>query len=214
MKLIVLNPNTTRAMTDAVVAEVRRYLPSDVRIEAMTADAGCAVIDSRETFAIGGDTALEMLGTIPAQTDAAILLACFGDPALDRLRQSTTMHVSSLAEAAIKHAFEQGRRFAIVTAGTAWIEMLEERVAECGASTLLAGVFALSENGKQMQANPPKFRAEVLRLSTIAADAGAEILILGGAAFAGLEFELDHRLVSLDPVQIAVGECMEALLPF
>ncbi len=202
-KLAVLNPNTTRQMTDAVVAEVLRHVAGGTEIVGMTAAAGPAVIDSPETFDAGARTALGMLSDVPADADA-ILLACFGDPGLAALRAAAAVPVVGLAEAAVGAALATGQRFAILTAGAAWVTMLQGCVADYGAAGLLTGVHALPGNGKVLKENPERFRAEVLRLSTVAADDGATMLILGGAAFAGLAFAVDRRLATMDVMGAAI----------
>ena len=202
-KLVVLNPNTTRAMTDAVVAAAMRQVSAGTRIVGMTPSEGPPVIDSRESFAAGARTALGMLREVPADADA-ILLACFGDPGLQALRLAAAVPVVGLAEAVIGEARAAGERFAIITAGANWVPMLQQCVAACGAADLLAGVHALAGNGRALRENPEIFRDEVLRLSTVAADDGARRLILGGAAFAGLDFAVDRRLTPMDVMGAAI----------
>lgn len=202
-KLAVLNPNTTRSMTDAVVAEAMQHVAVGTEVVGMTAAEGCAVIDSRASYAIGARTALAMLRDVPADADA-VLLACFGDPGLQELRRAATVPVVGLAEAVIAEAQGAGQRFAIITAGADWVAMLREYVSACGAAALLVDVYALAGNGKELRENPEFFRAEVLRRSTAAADAGATNLILGGAAFAGLGFTVDRRLTLMDVMGAAI----------
>ena len=49
MKLLVLNPNTTAAMTDKVVAEVQRLAGPGVTVRGVTARFGHEVIASRQS---------------------------------------------------------------------------------------------------------------------------------------------------------------------
>jgi Asp/Glu/hydantoin racemase len=203
MKLLVLNPNTTASMTDAVVAQALHHAPPGTEITGMTAQSGCTVIDSPETFAEGAKTALQMLAHVPPQTDA-MLLACFGDPGLEVLQRAAAIPVVGLAQAAVHAAALAGQPFAIVTAGTQWVAMLQKRVHDFAAHQLLVGVYALPVNGAQLRSDPAAFQHEVFQLSMLAADAGARSLILGGAAFAGLAFSIDDRLTLLDPVEMAL----------
>ncbi|MDB5817222.1 MAG: Asp/Glu racemase [Rhizobacter sp.] len=221
MRLLVINPNTTTSMTEAVVAQVRGLVGPEVDVIGATAASGSPVIASRETFAIGAEAAVRTLETFvdaavratgasddpsgdqrgtPETAFDGVMLACFGDPGLAAMRQRTSRPVEALAEAAVRAAVVRGERFAIVTAGTAWVDMLSERVNEIGATSSLVGVYALPGTGRELAADPIGYRAAVEQAARRAADAGAQALILGGAAFAGQVHRIDPRLRVIDPV--------------
>ena len=203
MKLLALNPNTTSAMTDAVVAQLAPLLPTGSTVSGWTAQVGPAVIDSRSTFDAAAKSIPALFASIRPEYDA-ILLACFGDPGLGALRQLAQCPVIGLAEAAITDARERGMRFAIITAGTQWSPMLRECAELNSAGKLLTGVYPLNGNGGQLRAAPDAFRDTVLSLSHQAKEEGAAALILGGAAFAGLQFEIAQGLFVIDPFKAAV----------
>lgn len=209
MHWVALNPNTNAAMTEAVVAELHAQAPTGTTVRGLTARTGCAVIDSRDSFAIGARAALATLAEVPADADA-VLLACFGDPGLEALHRASTIPVVGLAEAALHAAHAAGQPYAIVTAGADWVGMLRERAADFGAGRWLVDVYALPANGAALRRDPAAFRAELRRLSAIAAEAGARTLILGGAAFAGLAFEVDARLALMDVARVASAALRDA----
>lgn len=211
MRWLVLNPNTSRAMTDAVVAELTRSAPPETLVQGMTARDGCAVIDSRESFAIGARTALAMQADLPADVDA-VVLACFGDPGLEALRSACEMPVVGLAEAALRSADATGKPSAIVTAGPNWVTLLRERARSFGLSRGLVDVYALDGNGAALRRDPAAFAMQVHALSMQAADAGAHTLMLGGAAFAGLSFEVDARVALMDVAQVAGDALRDAVV--
>lgn len=68
-----------------------------------------------------------------------MLLACFGDPGLDALREVAPIPVVGLADAAGEAAIRLGRRFGVVTGGAAWAPMLTEFYAARGLADRLAG---------------------------------------------------------------------------
>ncbi len=205
MKLAILNPNTNVAMTDAVVAALRVRLPRTTSLAGLTASKGVPVIDSAERFAVGAATALWMLDDVPADA-GAILLACFGDPGLIGLRHRARVPVIGMAEATARAAQRAGHRLAIVTAGAAWVPLLSEAVHALVPELTLTGVYALPGNGVDLRHSPAAFRAGVTALSRQAADDGATALTLGGAAFAGLDFEIDPRLVRIDTMDAVAAE--------
>lgn len=197
----VLNPNTTAAMTAAVQAQVRALVPAGVAVHGSTAVQGHAVIDSAERFAdAAAALPVQVAADVPA--GAAVLLACFGDPGLEALRRGRRP-VAGLAEAAVAEAVAARQRFAIVTAGAAWVPLLQQRVADFGATPWLAGVFALPFNGLQLVQDPASARAALLAVVAQAERSGAQALVLGGAAFAGLRDLVPTRLVVIEPVAAA-----------
>jgi allantoin racemase len=208
VKFVALNPNTTRAMTDAVVADLTARLPVRSTIVGLTARIGSPVICSRATFVTGAAAALALAKEVPPDTDG-VLLACFGDPGLDALKSALPMPVFGLAQVALDVVRKRNRRFAIVTAGLDWVDMLRECVAANGMENLLVDVYALEGNGAQLLEHPAAFGRQATALSSQAADKGASILLLGGAAFAGLRFDLDSRLTVLDAMDAAAIRLMQ-----
>ncbi len=203
--LNVLNPNSTAAMTQAVLAQVRRHLPPGFSAQGHTAVDGPPVIDSRASFAAAARA-------VPAMAQAAgpedrLLLACFGDPGLEALRVAAAPRaVVGLAEAAVLQAVAARQRFAILTAGPDWVAMLGERVADFGAAAWLSGVYALPFNGLQLAAQPEAGRDALRTAAQAAARDGAQVLVLGGAAFAGLSGLVDTPLPLIDPIAAATAQ--------
>lgn len=202
MRLLVLNPNSTRAMTDAVAASAAALVPDGVRVAGWTAAHGPAVIADRPSY----DAAASAMPALLAQAPPAdaILLACFGDPGLAFLRSRAGVPVVGLAEAAIVHALRLRQPFAIITAGAGWVPLLEERVQAYGALEWLTGVFALGGDGAALRADPERFRGEVLELAWQARQRGARRIILGGAAFEGARFDVADGLAVDRPLDLAI----------
>ncbi|MCA4909721.1 MAG: Asp/Glu racemase, partial [Methylobacterium sp.] len=82
MRLLIINPNTTDAMTRKIEAIGRASLPSTTRITAVSGRFGPRYISSRATFAIAAHAALDAYAEHGRDADG-VLLACFGDPGLD-----------------------------------------------------------------------------------------------------------------------------------
>ena len=57
--LLIINPNTTAAMTEQMAAAAARLLPEGIALEALTAERGAPVIASRESYAIAAEAVLE-----------------------------------------------------------------------------------------------------------------------------------------------------------
>ncbi len=124
-QLLVINPNTTQEITDKVADAVRALAPAGLTMVARSGAFGPRYIASRATFAVAGHAALDAFANHGAEADA-VLLACFGDPGLDALREVSAVPVIGLIEAAVEAALARGKSYSIVTGGELWRDMLRE----------------------------------------------------------------------------------------
>ena len=186
MRILLINPNTTSAVTDIVAGHARRIAGDGVAFVPVTGRFGARYIASRAAAAIAGHAALDAMAAHVDGCDA-VYLACFGDPGLLALREIAPVPVVGMAEAACHAACAQGERFAIVTGGALWKPMLEEFVALIGLADRLACVRTIAPTGGQIAENPDAALADLAAAcEACARDDGADVVILGGAALAGL----------------------------
>ena len=109
MKILLLNPNTTAAVTDLLHAAGSKAASGSTELMPATATRGVPYIATRAEAQIGGAIALEMLAEAGPGIDAAII-AAFGDPGLFGARELFAFPVVGLAEAAMLTACMLGRR--------------------------------------------------------------------------------------------------------
>ena len=145
MRLLLINPNTTAAITDKVVAMAHTVAAPSTELVAVTGRFGAAYVASRAAYAIAAHAALDAWAETPGPFDA-VVLACFGDPGLDALRELSPVPVVGMAEASILQACVLGNRFSIVTGGVRWKPMLEEFVASHGLGSRLASVRTVARS--------------------------------------------------------------------
>lgn len=188
MRLVLLNANTTPAITALMVAHARRIAAPGTEISGVTAPFGARYVASRAAYAIAAHAALDAYAEIVAARNAdAVVLACFGDPGLAALREIESVPVFGMAEAACLTAAENGRRFAIVTGGHRWVPMLNEFVAGIGLAGQLAGVRAVTPTGGEIAADPPASAALLAAACRdVAKETHADVIVLGGAGLAGI----------------------------
>lgn len=194
MRLLVVNPNTLSSMSDLVAATAAAIAGPGVEIRIATGRFGPRYVGSRAAAAIASHAALDAFAEHGADCDA-VLLACFGDPGLNALREIASVPVTGLAEASCHLACQFGRRFSIVTGGERWGPMLGEFVAGLGLSSRLASVRTVAPTGAAIAADPEGSLALLGEACcrTVAED-GAEVVILGGAGLAGLAERLAPRV--------------------
>ena len=186
MRLLLINPNTSPDVTATVKRVALGLVPASVELVPVTGRFGAHYIASRSAAAIAGHAALDALAEHVDGTDA-VLLACFGDPGLLALKELSPVPVIGMAEASCHLACTLGRRFAIVTGGERWPTMLEEFVASLGLAQRLAGIRALAPSADVLSRNLDLAIEQLAEACRVAVhEDGAEVVILGGAALAGL----------------------------
>ncbi len=206
-EILLINPNTTRSITDLVLRTARGFAAKGTRLRATTGAFGPRYIASRVGYAIAGHAAVDALARDRGRKDA-VVLACFGDPGLAALKEIADVPVIGMADASILQACAMGDRFSIVTGGERWKSMLEEFVAGHGLTSRLASVRTVAPTGADIARNPKAAMAMLAEgCQACAREDGADVVILGGAGLAGLAARL-RRSVDvplLDGVACAIS---------
>lgn len=194
MDLLLINPNTTASITERVAEVAAGMVSANVRVRAVTGRFGARYVSSRTSFAIAGHAALDAYAE-HGETADAVVLACFGDPALLALKEIARQPVVGMAEASCLAAAGLGGRFAIVTGGERWQAMLEEFVASIGLESRLAGIATVAPTGADI-ARDPEGSLEMLAAACrrCVEIHGADSVILGGAGLAGLAARIAERV--------------------
>lgn len=217
MRILVLNPNTTVAVTDRLIGAGRDVAAPGTELIPLTAPRGVPYIATRAEAQIGGAIALEMLAEHHHTADAAII-AAFGDPGLLGARELFDIPIIGMAEAAMLTACMLGRRFAIVTFATALGPWYQDCVEMHGMSARCAGIRMLDSSFRAVSEVQEEKEALLvdLALRTIEATS-ADVIIFGGAPLAGLAAKVKDRIPVpvVDQVQASVklAEALVALGP-
>jgi Asp/Glu/hydantoin racemase len=197
-KLLIINPNTTQSVSDKLHTFAKQDIgTADVQIRTVTASFGAPYIDSETSYAIAAHATLEAMRAellVVNTAPQSILIACFGDPGLLALRESTDLPITGLAEAAFMEAAKFGR-FAIVTGGARWKPMLERHAHMLGFDAALAGIHTVQPSGLQLAQDPEAAKillAEACK--TALRDFNAQAVILGGAGLAGMAASIQSQV--------------------
>lgn len=197
MRILLINPNTSTGITDLVTAHVTRIAGSRASVTPVTARFGARYIASRATLAIAGHAALDCLAEHVEGCDV-VFLGCFGDPGLAALQEMSPVPVIGMVEASSRAAARLGR-FGIVTGGVLWEPILKDIVAPLGLSDRFTGVRTVTATGGEIAQDPDGAIPHLAAACRTCVEAdGAQAVILGGAALAGLR----ERVQPLVPVPV------------
>src|SRR3984893_14008263 len=181
MRILIVNPNTTEAVTSIMLDAGRASASPGVEVRAITAPRGLPYITSRAEAQIGGAIALEMLAEAQGTYDAAIL-AAFGDPGVFGARELFEVPVIGISEAAMLTACMLGGRFLIVTFANLLCGWFRDCVAMHGLEDRCAGVVALDRGfGSLEDVRETNWEALVTLANEAIADCDADVAILAGA---------------------------------
>ncbi len=128
MRLNIVNPNTTAAMTATIAAAARKVARPDTVIHAVSSAFGPASIEGAydDAFAVPG--LLERIRDGEAAGADAHVIACFDDTGLDAARALADAPVVGIGEAGFHAATMLAHRFAVVTTLSRSIAVLENNL--------------------------------------------------------------------------------------
>ena len=202
MNLLLANANTTQAITDLCAASARAAASPGTTIIPATPRFGAAVIATRVENALSAHPLLELLAEHAKTPLDGVLLAVSHDTALDAARQLMPCPVLGMTEAACLVALTQGGRFGLVTFGGT--EMYRELLSRHGFTPRLAGLAGVDATPQQALADPDGVAAKVeAAIATLVAQ-GADSVVLGGAAMAGMGARLQADVALLDGIACGV----------
>lgn len=217
MKLLLLNANTTAAMTERMVDRARALAGPDARIDGATGRFGAAYISTRAAVAVAGHAALDLLAEHVGRDNPkgydAVLLACFGDPGLLALKELSPIPVIGMAEASLGLAAQIGARAALITGGARWIAMLREFALVQGFDSLVVAIRATALTGAEIAADPARAAEQLRALAQRCVDEDqADVVVFGGAGLVGMAKALQPRMPAplLDSLECLVRGGMAA----
>lgn len=210
MRLLMINPNMTEAMTLPMARVAQDLVGDAAEIVALTAAQGFPYISSRAEAQIAGAHLLEMIADHHTRVDA-VIVAAFGDPGLVAARELFDLPVVGMAEAAIMTAAMLGDRFSVVTFSPHMARWYADCVRQTGLEARFTGVRCPKIAPTSVDNVATELRADLIDLVGQATSTdGADVVILGGAPLAGLAKEIAKEVDGLliDPIAAATAQAM------
>jgi allantoin racemase len=206
MRIRVINPNTTAAMTATIARAAEQAAAVGTTIDAVTSSTGPVSIEGYfdEALSLPG-LLMEVRRGDVAGADAHVI-ACFDDTGLDAARQIATGPVIGIGEAAYHAAALVAHRFTVVTTLARSIPALEHNLMKYGferrAKVRAAEVPVLALEDEKSDARA-RIDAEIARALV---EDHAEAIVLGCAGMAKLarDLSVQHHCPVIDGVGAAV----------
>ncbi|MFC4360486.1 aspartate/glutamate racemase family protein [Halobium salinum] len=212
MRIKVINPNTTQAMTDNIGRVADRYTADSTEVVAVSPERGPASIESYydDYLAVPGlleEILREEKGVEAKEGDDAFdayVVACWGDPGIEACREVTEKPVVGIAEASMYVANMLGARFSVATILPRAKDFIEAAVVKTGLESKCASVRCTDLTVIETEEAREATVEGLLEVSRLAVEEdGAEAICLGCAGMGGLDKALEAELPV--PVVDSVG---------
>ncbi len=188
MRMHVVNPNSSAAMTEGIAEAARRASEGrGVEILATGAAGGPTSIEGHVDGALAVPFLLDRIREAEERGVAGHVIACFDDTGLDAARSVARAPVVGIGEAAAHCATLVADRFAVVTSVPAALPVLRTNLVRYGFAARCAGLRAAGVPVLEIDAGTPRALDAIRREVELALDAdGADAVVLGCAGMAAL----------------------------
>lgn len=209
MNIVVINPNTTAAMTARIAATAQSVANSSTNIIAIQPSAGPASIEGYADEAMAVPHMLEAMYAQQAKSQAiaGYVIACFDDTGLDSARCILDAPVVGIGEAACHMASLIAPRFSVITTLSRSVSPIEHNLVKYGLAARCArvraaevAVLALEDPASDAYAHISNEIRAALK------EDRAEAIVLGCAGMTDLAARLskEHGVPVIDGVGAAI----------
>lgn len=194
IRIWVINPNTTRDMTDKIEECARSVVGSKVAVTGITSQIGPESIESHYDEALSVPGVLQAVRRGEREGADGYVIACFGDPGLHAARELAAGPVIGIAEAAMQAASHLSRGFSVVTTLARTVGQAEDLTERYGMQRFCRGVHACDIPVLDLDRDPNarKIITEACR-DAIEADQ-SDAVVLGCAGMADMCSDISNEL--------------------
>jgi len=193
MQILVVNPNTSTAMTEQIRASAVAAAPPGVSIVAVSALSGPKEIESPEMAAAQAPVVIATIAANHQDVDAAII-AAFSDPGLSRARMEFPFPVVGIGESVLLAAAAVGR-FVLVVPNPANQSTYASHLKTYGVLDRFIGIRYVYPALLEGRQDPDAIQSTLLTLIKLAIDVdGAQAIAIGGGPLAGMGATLTTSL--------------------
>ena len=207
MRLNIVNPNTTAAMTKVIAAAAAKAARQDTVIRAVESAFGPPSIEGAYDDAFAVPALLERIKEGEADGADAHVIACFDDTGLDAARALANAPVVGIGEAGFFAAAMLAHRFSVVTTLARSVPVLENNLLRYGLDRRCTRVRATEVPVLELD-NPASGARQIIadEIARALAEDDAEAIVLGCAGMADLASALgaEFGIPVIDSVGAAV----------
>jgi allantoin racemase len=207
VRLNLINPNTSVAMTQAIAAAAARVARPGTTIRAVESELGPASIEGPYDDALAVPGLLLRIAQGEAEGVDAHVIACFDDTGLDAARALAAAPVVGIGEAAFHVASLLAHRFGVVTTLARSVPVIEQNLVRYGLDRRCTRVRAADVAVLAIAEEASNARARIAgEIEQALSQDGAEAIVLGCAGMAKLarDLAIKHACPVIEGVGAAV----------
>lgn len=207
MPVIIINPNSTVSMTEAMVRMAREAVP-DLSFEGWTSHDGPPAIQGAEDGARATPPLLDLVRQAEARSADGIIIGCFDDTGLQQAAGLASCPVIGIGQAAYHFAALRNWRFSVVTTLPVSVPVIEANIETLGLAGYLGKVRASNIPVLDLESDPVASEARIVDEARRAEEEDdIDAVILGCAGMVTLARSVEAALNSrvLDPVVVAAS---------
>lgn len=141
MTVILINPNSTQAMTQSALRAARQAAP-DIRFEGWTSTLGPAAIEGPEDGASAVPPLLDLVRKASATGAAVIIIACFDDTGLEQAQCIAACPVIGIGQASYILASLMSGPTAVITTVAAAVPVITANIQAHGHAATISHIVA------------------------------------------------------------------------
>jgi allantoin racemase len=187
MKILVINPNSSAAMTDDIKKAAQFFAGDRMDVVTVSTPGAPEFIDTFEDAALAAPGMVRLVRQWESEADA-VIVACACDPNLELLREICRKPVIGIGEASMRMAVMLGNSFSILQTDSYSIPNKRNLVRKYGMDQYLASI----RTAEFLQGNQYERYLEAGKRAI--SEDGAEVLILGCAGLCNLADRLSKEL--------------------
>ncbi|ORY76347.1 hydantoin racemase family [Protomyces lactucae-debilis] len=212
MRILIINPNSTKDITRTLVAALPRY--EGVLLHTLDAPVPApAAIQSAVTSIASAFYSFKAILPTLAEYDGFLVCCYSAHPLVEMLRESTTAPVVGIMQASLVTGLQLGNKVGIVTTAERWQPLLTNAVASLGFDTARVQVSTTGLGVLDLHAKPQtEVHALVAARALELVRDGCEVIALGCAGMTGLERAVTEAVGPGVPVVDGVAAGYEQLL--
>jgi len=188
MKIFIINPNSSREMTDSIQNAANDYAGNDFEVMCKNVPEAPEFIDTYQDKVITAPGMLRLVKENENDYDAFIV-ACHCDPNLDAIKEYCKKPVVGIGEASMKIASMLGHSFSVISASRHSVPNKEALIRKYHLQDLCVSVkapldekFSGNQNELYIKLSEEAIKSDM-----------AEVIVLGCAGMSGLDKTIQNK---------------------
>jgi allantoin racemase len=216
MRILVINPNSSKEMTLGIDASARKYASADTEIRTVSSTGGPLAIECLADAEAVQDQVMGHVNRAQDDNYDAVIMACYGQSLMQGAKKISKIPVYGIAEPQLYMACLLGRKFSVIGMRKDSDTVMQERLKSLGLISRCASVRTIGVSIMECVVNRENTYAVLTKEARIAVEEdAADVICLGCAGLAGLDKPMQQELgiPVLDGVVCAVKMC-EAVIKY